>query len=1148
MASAGPTTILGHVRKLVAAGALGGLADDELLHKFAADHDEAAFATLVQRHGAMVLGVCRRLVANTHDAEDAFQAAFMVLARKAGARHWQPSIGGWLYAVAYRVASRIRVNARRLPLASRMSLRAAKDPLSEITGRELLQVLDEELNRLPEKYRTPLVLCYLQEATRDEAARRLGCPLGTLKSRLERGREILRRRLGARGVALPMTMLATVLSAEQIGAALPSSLVSGSVRAAVSFASGSTNTAAASAQATLLAHGVLRGFLVAKWQAGVLLALLFSVLAVGAGWGLHEGLGTNPPLAQASTEPQNPPRALVVPAEDRQQRFDLFGDPLPPEALARLGTVRFRPGSHITSLAFTADGKKLAANVWGGLRLWEAATGKELSRFPAKGLPETCAASPDGKLAAVLVRDGNDYDLSLCELAGGRQVCVLGKTGGQHLCFSPDGKTLVTYGSSQTEVWDVPAGKRRHSWKHEPYLHAGTRWAGSVECAVFTTDGKTLVTAGNDKAIRFWDVATGKQTHQIAGPPNVIQKLALSPDGKLVASNGSTLILDGVRIDSRTDSFVRIWDVTAGKEVRQLSPPAGETDTKYPRPFNAMAFSPDGRTLVTGGLASGLRVWDPIHGRELRQLARDCGNPWAMTFSPDGNTLAVAAGGQSIRLFDWRTGKDLFPMSGHQNSIKSTVVSADGNSVATISYERTILVWDAVTGRQRYRLDGHEQMVTSLRLGGDGHTLLSTGMDKTLRSWDLATGRELRKLGPFGDFPNVVAVSPDDRLAAIRAPDDTVALLDLVSGKELKRLSGKSTSIDGGAFTPDGRTLIAWTSDGVVHLWNAMTGQKLRQIPFPPEPDVPQPPGPPSSTYYTAALSPDAKLMAYGQRIDPALVLQEVATGKEVHRLANLPDSGGPMAFSRDGRTLAWGGSSGFIGLVEVATGRQRYEFPGRHGDGVTSLTFSADGTKLIAGNDDTTALVWDLTGRVAMKPGSFARLSSAELAAAWADLANQDAARAYQTIKKLAAVPAEAIPYLGKRLKPAAVVGPERLAQLIRDLGSNSFAVRERATQELQNLADQAGAACRQALKDSPSEESRRRLEKVLARQWQAFFNPEGERLRELRALEVLELTGTAEAGQIFQRLATGAADARLTWEAKASLERLGRRAHVRP
>jgi RNA polymerase sigma factor (sigma-70 family) len=243
----GPTALLGQVRKLVAAGALTGLPDAELLHRFAANHDETAFAVLVQRHGALVLGVCRRLVANTQDAEDAFQATFMVLARKASGKHWQASVGGWLYAVAYRVASRIRANSRRLPLESRMSHRAPTDPLSEITGRELLQVLDDELNRLPEKYRTPLVLCYLQEATRDEAARRLGCPLGTLKSRLERGRELLRRRLGARGVALPVTMLAAVLSSEHIGAAVPSSLVSGSVHAAVSFASGSTNTAIASA-------------------------------------------------------------------------------------------------------------------------------------------------------------------------------------------------------------------------------------------------------------------------------------------------------------------------------------------------------------------------------------------------------------------------------------------------------------------------------------------------------------------------------------------------------------------------------------------------------------------------------------------------------------------------------------------------------------------------------------------------------------------------------------------------------------------------------------------------------------------------------------------------------------------------------------
>jgi len=679
---------------------------------------------------------------------------------------------------------------------------------------------------------------------------------------------------------------------------------------------------------------------------------------------VHEGLEKNPPAAKAKKEPPNPLRPLVAPVEQKRERLDLFGDPLPAEALGRLGTVRFRPGSHITSLTFTNDGTTIIAKTWSGVRVWESRTGKELARFATVDFAN-CAASPDGKLIATLAND-RPFTLALWELGSGRQVRILGQTdgNGRELCFSPDGKILATFGWVHNELWDVATGKRLRSWDVGNYRHADGIYAGA-KAAAFTRDSKTLITGGFDKAIRFWDVATGKQTREIAGVPNPIEKLTLSPDDKLLATIGFTVTpIDVTRSDFRTDSFVRIWDLTAGKEVRQLRTPAGETSAKYPRPFNAMAFSPDGRSLVTGGPASVLRVLDPISGRELRRLALDCPNPWAMSFSPDGKTLAVTVGGQSVRLFDWPKGKDRFPVVGHQGRFNSAVVSGDAKVVATINSDITIL-WDAVTGRQRHR---HTALATSSHLCADRRTALCVGEDKTLRRWDLATGKELEKrtLDRCGDYPLLLAVSAEDRLAAVMVENTSVALLDLISGKELHRLAPVKLA-DGAGFTLDGRTLTVWTYDGVVHVWDAVTGRKLRQVPFPPEPVVPRPQGLTYYTSYKAALSPDGKLMAYGRANDPVLVLQDLATGKEVHRLTNLPDRVGPIAFSRDGRTLAWGGLSGTIGLVEVATGRQRYQFPGRHGDGVASLVFSADGRKLIAGNYDTSALVWDLTGRLSM-------------------------------------------------------------------------------------------------------------------------------------------------------------------------------------
>jgi WD40 repeat protein len=737
---------------------------------------------------------------------------------------------------------------------------------------------------------------------------------------------------------------------------------------------------------------------------------------------------------------------------------------------------------------------------------------------------------------------GNGFTLSLWDLDNDRHARELGKCHGRRLCFSPDGKILATFGWVENALWDVTSGKLLRSWKVENYQHAGGVYAGAQR-AVFTRDGNTLVTAGYDTAIRFWDVATGKQLRQIPVPPSPIEKLWLSPDSKLLATGGFTVVpIDPTQSEHRPDSFVRIWDVTTGKEIRQLRPPAEETDPKYPRSFGAMAFSPDGK-VVAGGPGDILRVWDPITGRELRRLALDCSNPWAMTFSSDGNTLAVAVGGMSVRLFDWRTGKDLVPVVGHQAFVKTAVMSADGKAVATIAYDPTIVVWDAVTGRRRFRLKAHEKGVFSLTLGGEGRTLLSQARDKTVRFWDISTGKELRRLSLdlAGNHAHILAVSDNDRLAAVWTQPD-VAIVDLNSGKQLHRLSKPGQFVEGAKFSPDGRNLILWSLDGIVQIWDAADGRKRRQFPFSPETNLRRPPG--SFASYHASVSPDGKVIAYARANDSVLVLQEIATGKEIHRLTKLAELG-PIAFSHDGRTLGWGGLRGDIGLVEVATGRQRYQLTGRYGDGVTCLTFSADGKKLVAGNRDTTVLIWDLTGRCATKLRIVDELSSAELAAAWTDLASADAACAYRAIQKLAASPAQAGLYLSKYLQPAAKVDPELLARLIRDLGSDRFAVRDRATTALQHLGEQAVDTCRKSLTQAPSEEVRRRLDKILDKQWEAFFNPQGERLRALRALEVLELAGTIDARKVLQALATGATDTRLTRDANASLERLQRRRH---
>jgi RNA polymerase sigma factor (sigma-70 family) len=207
------------------------MADGSLLERFTTRRDEEAFAVLVQRYGPMVLGVCRRALNHEQDAEDAFQATFLVLARNAGSVRKQESVGSWLYGVAYRIACKARtIRGRRRAREVELKEVPAEEGSPEWLWREVRPVLDEEVNRLPPKYRLVFVLCYLEGMTNEQAARQLGCPLGTVLSRLARAREQLRGRLTRRGLAVSVALLAAALKG-RAGATVRQALATAAVKA-----------------------------------------------------------------------------------------------------------------------------------------------------------------------------------------------------------------------------------------------------------------------------------------------------------------------------------------------------------------------------------------------------------------------------------------------------------------------------------------------------------------------------------------------------------------------------------------------------------------------------------------------------------------------------------------------------------------------------------------------------------------------------------------------------------------------------------------------------------------------------------------------------------------------------------------------------
>jgi C-terminal peptidase prc len=286
--------------------------DRQLLERFRASRDETAFAALVERHGPLVWGVCRRVLRHHQDAEDTFQATFLVLARKAGAVCWRDSVHGWLYEVASRLAGEARVRAARRRLhEGRAAAQAQTETLPDDAARELGALLDEELHRLPEWLRAPLLLCYLEGRTSDQAARHLGWSLRTLQRRLTQGRELLRARLTRRGITLSAVLLAPGLARS---AALPAPLAATTVQAAIAF---TTGAGLVPARAAALAQGMFRGMVMTRVRfAAALLFVLGTVTGAGV-LARHStaGAATADPALPASRDAGAPrENARTIPA------------------------------------------------------------------------------------------------------------------------------------------------------------------------------------------------------------------------------------------------------------------------------------------------------------------------------------------------------------------------------------------------------------------------------------------------------------------------------------------------------------------------------------------------------------------------------------------------------------------------------------------------------------------------------------------------------------------------------------------------------------------------------------------------------------------------------------------------------------------
>lgn len=495
------------------------------------------------------------------------------------------------------------------------------DPCTEAAWRELRPVLDEELNRLPEKYRAPILLCYLQGKTNDQAAAQLGSTRGTVAGRLARARDLLRERLAKRGLALSAGALPAALAPEVVSAAVPPTLLATTIQAGVQLAAGEATGSGLSASVAALSEAVLRGMWLGRLRLAVLV-LALGLTLTGAGWAALQaaaGSTASGPPVEAAVEPPTVDEGAVVSTGWREQ------------AVLRGHT------KDVTCLATAAGGQRLySGSVDGAVIGWNPATPQEKGGRREMTGVQCLALSPDGAVTAA----GTDRGLVMWDTATGEERKDLQLPGRCHsIDFSPDGRTLAVtrwpnggWRVSELELTLCDVGK-------SPSYTDKFRDMAGIALARFGPDGKTLATVSSKEgAVRLWDLESGNEHSPLSAPGTVglpVRALAFSPDGRHLAAGWK-------------NGVITLWDLKTGRAARQLR---GHTTS-----VSALTYSLDGQELVSGGLDDTVRIWDLGSGESKQVLPAGQGGVCSLTvLAPQ---IGFASGGKDGTIKVWKTGRE----------------------------------------------------------------------------------------------------------------------------------------------------------------------------------------------------------------------------------------------------------------------------------------------------------------------------------------------------------------------------------------------------------------------------------------------------------------------------------------------------------